>query len=64
MGLSDVFGKEERVEVTYSDFYQLFKSSAKLELLENAVKARVPHHYIEGMLDGQIHTEEVNTDVE
>jgi hypothetical protein len=27
MGLSDVFGKEDRVEVTYSDFYQLFKAS-------------------------------------
>ena len=29
MGLADVFSKEERVEVTFTDFYRLMRESAK-----------------------------------
>lgn len=52
MALADVFGSEDRVPVKFSEFYDLMKGCAERELLTNAVKARVPHECIEGMLTG------------
>lgn len=37
MGLVDVFGKEDRIEVTYSDFYSMVKESAKFDIIEDAL---------------------------
>lgn len=56
MGLADAFGKEDRVEVTFSDFYRLVRESAKAELLMNAVKCDVPHRHIREMATG-VHEE-------
>lgn len=52
MGLADVLSKEDRVEVTYSDFYRMVRESAKAELVMNAVKCNVPHRFIREMATG------------
>lgn len=53
MGLVDVFGKEDRVEVTFSAFYDLIREGAKAELIMNAVNCDVPHQYIREMTTGE-----------
>ena len=52
MGLADAFGKEERVQMTFSDFYKLMREAAKAELLMNAVRCQVPNEYIYKMAEG------------
>ncbi len=52
MGLADMFGSEDRVTMTFTDFYNLVKESGKGELVLNAVKADVPHRYIREMVSG------------
>lgn len=52
MGLSDVLGKEDRVSITFSDFYALVKEAAKAELITNAVDSKVPNKHIQGMIYG------------
>lgn len=49
----DAFAKEDRVEVTFSDFYRIMRESTKAELLMNAVKCNVPHRYIREMETGK-----------
>ena len=52
MGLMDAFNAEDRVQVTFSDFYRLMKESAKAELVMNAVNCDVPHRFIREMATG------------
>ena len=52
MGLADMFSKEERVEVTFTDFYRLVRESAKCELLMNAVNCDLHPMYIRAMATG------------
>ena len=52
MGLVDTFGKEDRTEIKFSDFYTLVKQAATAELLMNAVNCDVPHRYIREMATG------------
>lgn len=52
MGLADVFSKEDRLEVTFSDFYRLVKEGVKAELVMNAVNCNVPHQFIREMATG------------
>jgi len=52
MGLADVFAKEDRVDVTYTDFYRMMKEATLSELLMNAVNCDVPHEYIRNMATG------------
>ena len=52
MGLADAFGKEDRVQMTFSEFYKLMREAAKAELLMNAVRCQVPHEYIYKMAEG------------
>jgi len=54
MGLADAFGAEDRVDVKYSDFYTLVKGCTQRDFLINAVKAKVPHEYIESMMTGEV----------
>lgn len=54
MGLLDAFTAEERVNVTFSQFYELIKGCTQREMLMNAVKTRVPHEYIEKMTTGKL----------
>ena len=52
MGLADAFSKEERVTVTFTDFYRLMRESAKCELLMNAVNCDLHPMYIRAMATG------------
>ena len=52
MGLIDAFSKEDRVDVTFSSFYELMKTAARSELLMNAVNCDIPHEYIREMASG------------
>ncbi|WP_050636170.1 hypothetical protein [Candidatus Stoquefichus sp. SB1] len=36
MGLLDVLSREDRVEVTFSDFYNMVKESSKFDIVEDA----------------------------
>ena len=49
----DAFAKEDRVEVTFSDFYRLMRESTKAEIVMNAVNCNVPHKYIREMTTGK-----------
>ena len=53
MGLVDTFGREDRVEVTFSNFYKLMREASKAELVMNAVNCNVPHRYIREMASGK-----------
>lgn len=52
MGLMDAFNPEDRVTVTFTDFYKMMREAARSELLQNAVKMYVPHEHIVAMLYG------------
>lgn len=51
--IMDAFSREDRVEVTFSDFYRLMKESTKAETVMNAVNCNVPHRYIREMATGK-----------
>ena len=52
MGMADMFSKEDRVTVTFTDFYRLMKEAAKCELLMNAVNCDHHQMYIRAMATG------------
>lgn len=54
MGLVDVFGKEDRVEIMVSELFALLKAGARSELVMNAVNCNVPHRYIREMATGKL----------
>lgn len=69
MGLVDVFTPEQRVEMTYSQFYSLVKEATKTDLLMNAVKNKVDYDAIHTMMTGEhlpepIKAIEINTENE
>lgn len=45
MGIADVFGAEDRVEVKFSDFYRLIRESVKFEIATNCFKNDVPNEF-------------------
>ena len=57
MGLADAFGAEDRVEVKFSDFYNMMKAASdaisEMKYVKNALEAGVPANYIRSMLDGK-----------
>ena len=54
MDLLEAFAPEDRLEVTFSNFYRFMREAAKTEIMENGIKTRVPHEYIEMMLTGEV----------
>lgn len=52
MGLVDTFSKEDRVEVKFSDFYNLVKGCTQRDTLMNGIKCDVPHKYLREMMSG------------
>lgn len=54
MGLVDAFSAEDRVDVKFSQFYDLMKGCTQREMLMNAVKTRVPYEHIENMMTGKL----------
>lgn len=53
MGLMDAFTSEERVTLTYSQFYQLVKEATKAEMLFNGVKCKVSRDAMYAMVEGK-----------
>ncbi len=53
MSLIDTFSKEDRVPVTFTDFFNLVKQAAKYENVMNGVKCDVPHKYIREITTGE-----------
>lgn len=56
MSLVDVFGKEDRTEVKFSEFFALVKQAAQYETLMNAINCDVPHRFIRGTMTGKKET--------
>ena len=65
MSLIDAFSKEDRVPVTFSDFFNLAKQAAKYENVMNGVNCNVPHTYIREMTTGKAeeHTKEITAQI-
>ena len=55
MGIADMINKEDRVEVKFTDFYNLMKEATKAELLMNGVKNGVHHFDMYAMMTGEEH---------
>lgn len=53
MGFMDAIAREDRVEMKFSDFYELVKQAAQLETVMNGVNCDVPHKYIREMQSGK-----------
>lgn len=56
MSLVDVFGKEDRTEVKFSQFFALVKQAAQYETLMNAINCDVPHRFIRETMTGKKET--------
>ena len=53
MGLADVIGPEERIQLKFSEYCNLIKAEAERRLLINALKTRVPYDQVWKMLSGE-----------
>lgn len=53
MGLVDAFGAEDRVQVKFSDFYELVRGCTQRDQMLNAINCNVPHRYIREMVTGK-----------
>ena len=53
MSLADVFGREDRTEVKFSEFFALVKQAAQYETVMNAVNCDVPHRFIRETMTGK-----------
>lgn len=51
MGVMDMFNAEDRVNVKFSDFYNLVKGCTEREVITNGLKHKIPHAHILAMLD-------------
>ena len=62
--IADMFTGEEKVTVKYSEFYRIVENAcsqaAALMYIKNAVMAGVPNAYIQSMLDGQKHWDDLD----
>lgn len=52
MGLADLFGKEDRVEICISQLCELLKEAGRADLFRNGVKNKVPYDHILQVMDG------------
>lgn len=52
MGLADAFSKEDRVMVTFTDFYNLMRQSAERDIIMNGINCDVPHRHLRQMITG------------
>lgn len=53
MGMMDAFNPEDRIQVTFSDFYALVKQSVRTDLLMNGIKNKLDHDAIYTMMTGK-----------
>lgn len=52
MGLTDVFGKEDRCEITISQLWSLIKEASKADLMMNGIKNRIDYESIYMIMTG------------
>lgn len=52
MGIMDAFSREDRVEITISQMYELIKEAGRADLFRNGVKNKIPYAHILCVLDG------------
>lgn len=64
MGLADILSAEDRVNVRFSDFYNLVKGCTECEVITNGLKHSIPHAHILAMLDELEETEKGGTENE
>lgn len=64
MGLADAFSAEDRVQVKFSDFYNLMLEATRAELMMNAINCDVPHRYIRETMTGKSEKEPKIKDLE
>lgn len=57
MGLVEMFTPEEKVTLTYSEFYKLIKEATKAEMLFNGVKCKVSRDAMYAMVEGKVSEE-------
>ena len=60
MGMMDAFNPEDRLQVTYSNFYALVKQSVRTDLMMNGIKNKLDHDAIYTMMTGD-HIPEATT---
>lgn len=53
MGLVDAFSAEDRIQVKFSDFYELVRGCTQRDQVLNAINCNVPHRYIREMVTGK-----------
>lgn len=53
MGVADLFTADERATVKVGDLWDLMVEAAKVEYLENGIRAGVPTEYLKGVLTGE-----------
>lgn len=62
MGLADTFGAEDRMNVKFSDFYNLVKGCTQRDMLINGIREDVPHEYMRKMMGVKSNVEEKSDD--
>lgn len=62
MGLMDAILTEDRIDVKFSDFYNLVKNSAKAELMLNGIKNKIDHDSIYTIVTGSHLLEQTETE--
>lgn len=53
MGLVDVFSAEDRIQVKFSDFFELVRGCTQRDQMLNAINCNVPYRYIREMVTGK-----------
>lgn len=53
MGLVDAFSAEDRIQVKFSDFFELVRGCTQRDQMINAINCNVPHRYIREMVTGK-----------
>lgn len=53
MGLVDAFSAEDRIQVKFSDFFELVRGCTQRDQMLNAINCNVPHRYIREMVTGK-----------
>ena len=52
MGFIEAVMPEDRLDITFSVFYELVKQATEAELMMNAINCDVPHRYIRETMSG------------
>lgn len=53
MGVVDAFSAEDRIQVKFSDFFELVRGCTQRDQMLNAINCNVPHRYIREMVTGK-----------